>query len=347
MTQKKLQLPFFIGLLIIVMVLAFFIFKPFISTIAVAGMLAVIIHPFHERFTRMLKGHVAIAALLSVVFAAVCILVPLTFIGTQVFMETRELYLSLTSNSGNYFGLIDSLITQPLRAFIPDFNLDLSSYLQQALGWIVGNLGILFSGTVQTILHLFLGFIALYYFLKDGPRFTQAIIELSPLSDNFDRAILQRLVTAVNSVVKGSLLIALIQGLLSGFGFWIFGVPSPALWGTMAAIGALIPGVGTTIVIIPAVLYLYFSGHAIEAVGLLLWGATAVGLIDNLLHPQLVGKGANIHPLFVLFSVLGGITLFGPMGFFLGPLVLSLLYALVDIYRMLILKNGSRRTASV
>lgn len=347
MTQKKLQLPFFIGLLLVVIVLAFFIFKPFIATLAVAGMFAVIIHPFHVRFTKILKGYDGIAALLSVLFVAVVVLVPLTFIGTQVFMETRDLYFSLTSHGENYFGLIDSFITQPVRAYLPDFHLDLGSYLQQALGWIVGNLGILFSGTIQTILHLFLGFIALYYFLKDGKRFTKAIIELSPLSDNFDIAIMQRLMVAVNSVVKGSLLVALIQGLLSGFGFFIFGVPSPALWGTMAAIGALIPGVGTTIVLIPAVLYLYFTGNTAQAIGLLIWGSTAVGLIDNLIGPHLVGKGANIHPLFVLFSVLGGIALFGPLGFFLGPLVLSLLYALVDIYRLLILKHGPRGTVSV
>lgn len=345
MTQKKLQLPFFIGLLLIVMVLAFFIFRPFIATIAVAGMFAVIIHPYHERFTKMLKGHVGIAALLSVVFAAVLILVPLTVLGAIVFMETRELYISLTTNGGDYFGLFDSIITQPIRNIIPEFNPDLSSYLQQALGWIVTNLGVIFSGTVQTILHVFLGFIALYYFLKDGPRFTRALVELSPLADNYDQEIFSRLTRAVNSVVKGSLLIALIQGVLSGFGFWIFGVPSPALWGTMAAIGALIPGVGTTIVLIPAVLYLYFTGEVIPSIGLLIWGATAVGLIDNLLGPQLVGKGANIHPLFVLFSVLGGIALFGPLGFFLGPLVLSLLYALVDIYRLLILKKAPSSNA--
>jgi len=340
MTPKKLQQPFFIALLLMVMVLAFFILRPFIATVAVAGMFAVILHPFHKRFSALLKGHEAIASLLTVIFAAVLILVPLSVLGTRVFMETRDLYLAITSHGGNYFTLFDSVITQPIRSVFPGFNPDISSYLQQALGWVVGNLGVLFSGTLQTLLHLFLGFIALYYFLKDGKRFTQAVIDLSPLSDNYDREILRRLNMAVNSVIKGSLFVALIQGLLSGFGYWIFGLPSPALWGTMAGLGALIPGVGTTIVLIPAVLYLFFSGETISAIGLLIWGSTAVGLIDNLIGPQFVGKGANIHPLFVLFSVLGGIVFFGPLGLFLGPLVLSLLYALVDIYRLLILKSN-------
>jgi len=342
MTAKKLQLPYFITLLLVVVVLAFFIFRPFLATLAVAGMIAVIIHPFHERFTKILKGHAGIAALLSVLLVAIGILVPLVFLGALVFMETRDLYFSLTSNGGNYFGLFDTLVTQPVRSYIPEFNPDISSYLQQALSWIVANLGILFSGTIETILHLFLGLIALYYFLKDGKRFTKALIELSPLADSHDEEIMKRLTVAVNSVVKGELIIALTQGVLSGFGFWLFGVPSPALWGTMAAIGALMPGIGTTIVIVPAVLYLLFTGNTLHAVGLSLWGATAVGLIDNLLGPHLMGKGANIHPLFVLFSVLGGVAFFGPLGFFLGPLVLSLLYALIDIYRMMILKNGKR-----
>jgi predicted PurR-regulated permease PerM len=178
--------------------------------------------------------------------------------------------------------------------------------------------------------------------LKDGRRFVKSLIALSPLADKYDQQIFDRMTVAINSVLRGQLFVALIQGFLSGLGFYIFGVPNPALWGTVAAVCALVPGVGTSLVLIPVIAYLFLSGSYLPAFGETIWGAFGVGLIDNLLGPTLVGKGARVHPLFILFSVIGGIVLFGPMGFLLGPLTVSLLYALLDIYELLILKPKVR-----
>jgi predicted PurR-regulated permease PerM len=131
------------------------------------------------------------------------------------------------------------------------------------------------------------------------------------------------------------LLIALTQGFVSGIGFAIFGVPSATLWGSMAAVGSLVPGVGTAIVIAPMVMYLLVTGSTVAAIGLAIWGIIAVGMVDNFLGPILVGRGVRIHALFILFAVIGGVQYFGPLGFILGPLVLSLLYALLDIHRVM------------
>jgi len=117
-------------------------------------------------------------------------------------------------------------------------------------------------------------------------------------------------------------------------------VPSAILWGVIAAITALIPGFGTSLVIIPAILYLFLTGHIVQAVGLVIWGALAVGLIDNFLGPKLVGRGMHLHPLLVILSVLGGAALFGPIGFLLGPLCLGLFLTLFDIYFYLSKKSG-------
>ena len=104
----------------------------------------------------------------------------------------------------------------------------------------------------------------------------------------------------------------------------------------LAAIAALIPSVGTALVFVPAIILLFISGQIFAAFGLLLWGALAVGLIDNFLGPKLIGRGMHLHPLLVLFSVLGGIVFFGPIGFVLGPIILSLLFALLDIYSYMV-----------
>jgi len=104
------------------------------------------------------------------------------------------------------------------------------------------------------------------------------------------------------------------------------------LWGSVTAIAALIPGVGTSLVLIPAILFLFISGRFFPGFGLLIWGAGAVGLVDNFLGPKLVGRGMRMHPFIILLSVLGGIGFFGPVGFLLGPLTISLFFAFFEIY---------------
>jgi len=140
----------------------------------------------------------------------------------------------------------------------------------------------------------------------------------------------------VNSVVKGSLIVGVVQGVLTGVGFALFGVPNPALWATIAAIASLIPTIGTGLVLIPGISYLFLVGASSNAIGLIIWGVFAVGLVDNFLGPKLIERGVKIHPFLILLSVLGGIGLFGPIGFLAGPLILSWLFALLDMYPALI-----------
>jgi predicted PurR-regulated permease PerM len=168
--------------------------------------------------------------------------------------------------------------------------------------------------------------------LRDGQRLRALAIVVSPFADTDDESILNKLHLAINSVFKGSLMIAIIQGFLTALGFVVFGIPNFVFWGTIAGICALIPTLGTSLVIIPGVLYLLLNGFSLQAFGLFIWGACAVGLIDNLLGPKLIGKNIAVHPLLVLFSVLGGISFFGPVGFILGPLFVTLFFALIEIY---------------
>src|SRR6185295_6432156 len=122
---------------------------------------------------------------------------------------------------------------------------------------------------------------------------------VSPLADNYDEKIFKKLKQAIRSVVVGSLVVGVIQGTLTGLGFFIFGVPNPALWGSIAVVAALIPGIGTSLVLIPGILYLFFVSTHLHALGLLIWGILAVGLIDNLLGPMLVNRGVHIHPFLI------------------------------------------------
>lgn len=342
-TNSTLRYIFFYLLLLAVGALTFYIFLPYFITLAMATTFAVVCQPLYQAIRRIVKNRDAIAALITILITAILVLAPLTLLGMKVVQEAATLYDSIneegTLTSGNFIGTIEEMIESQVQIYVPSFDLDLETVSRQSLTWFSSHIGPFFANTLQLILHFFLGIVAFYYLLKDGEKFIDRVIDLSPLQDKHDRTIFSRLSLAINSIIKGSLLIALIQGILSGVGFTIFGVPSAALWGSLAAIGALVPGVGSAIVIAPVVGYLFFMGHTGAAIGLIVWGALAVGTIDNFLGPLLVGRGVRIHPMFILFAVIGGIEFFGPLGFILGPLVLSLLFALLDIYKMMTAKQ--------
>jgi predicted PurR-regulated permease PerM len=344
MINRKSQLKFLLILLAGALLLASFIFSPFLAPLSLAAVFAVVLQPLYIKILRKFGDRASLAALVAVLIAVICILVPLTLIGTQIFGEAGQLYSSL-ADSNNQTNLIATTV-QDLgqwfaniypgsETFFNNLSADLDVYAKRGLEWLLGHLGAALSSVSALLLDLFIFFVALYYLLRDGQQLKQELISLSPLEDKDDEIVFGNLESAVNSVVKGSLTIALIQGALTAIGFTIFGVPSGVLWGTVAAVAALIPAVGTSLVILPAIIYLFLSGHTAPAVGLLIWGALAVGLVDNLLGPKLMGKGMRLHPLLVLLSVLGGIAFFGPIGIFLGPLTLSLLFAFIKIYSYL------------
>ncbi len=321
-----------------IFILTFFIFEPFLIALSLAAVFALALQPLYQRILGRMPTWPGISALITILICVVCLFAPLTFIGIEVVGEAQELYSSLSDGSGKTsLSTVVEYGEGVVRQYIPgmeyaNLSASLDEYVKEGLGFVTGHLGSIFSSLAQLLLSLFIFLIGLYYLLSDGPKLKHAIIELSPLADADDKTVFDRLELAVNSVVRGNLAVALIQGILTGVGFTIFGVPNGILWGVVAAMAALIPGVGTALVILPAVAFLFIVGSTISAVGLLIWGVFAVGLIDNFLGPRFMGRGMELHPLLVLLSVLGGIALFGPAGIFLGPLSISLLFSLLSIY---------------
>lgn len=344
MEVQKVQLYFFFIFFAAIFALSFTIFLPYLGILAATAAFAVVFYPTFKRIHRIV-GYESLAAFLSVLVALVIILVPLGFFGMLAFEEARDLYFQITYGGGDSAASFTQFIENKIYAMFPNANLDLEGYARQILERVVQNLGGIFAGLAQTLVAVLLGLIGFYYFLKDGDRLSKALIGLSPLPDEYDDEIAKKLSAAVNSVIKGTLIIATIQGVLTGIGLAVFGVPNPALWGSVAAIAALIPGVGTAIVLAPSIVYLFMFSSQTAAIGLLIWGIIAVGLIDNFLGPKLLGRGVSIHPFLILLAVLGGLEFFGALGFLLGPLVLSLLFALGQIYTHYV-KNAESLTSS-
>lgn len=342
--NEKFHLRFLLVFLAIVAVLAFFVFRPFLFSLVLAIIFAVVFQPFYQRILKILGQRQALAALISTATIIIFILTPLTFLGVQILRESQQLYFFLTENSSKdvIFNIFKDLIDKAQQLFPGasdfSFSFDTNQYLKNGTTWLLKNLGAIFSNLAQLLVNSFIFLIAFYYLLKDGQKLRKVIVELSPLGSAEDETILKKLELAINSVVKGNLIIAIIQGASTAIGLTLFGVPNPVLWGTVAAITALIPGVGTSLVLVPSIAFLFLSDKIIPAAGLVVWGVVAVGLIDNFLGPRIVGRGMRLHPLLVILSVLGGVAFWGPVGFLLGPLAISLFFALLDIYVYLLNK---------
>ena len=340
MRVDTLRPYFLLTILLVALGLVALVFFPFFAPLALAAVFSVVLRPVFTWALTLVRGSRPVASLITLVIALVCLLVPLGLITTQIALEARNVYESLTGGEGLEF--LHSVLAEVealIAPYVPGFTLNfetlaaqLGTYARQALEVVLSHAGGILSSTAGFLLSLFIFFIALYYLLKDGPALKRSVVELSPLYDTDDEFVFKKLEVAINSVVRGSLLIALIQGIIATTGYLLFGVPNAVLWGTTTAVAALIPGVGTALVLGPIVLYLTFAGATSSALGLLLWGVVAVGLIDNLLGPKLMGRSAQLHPLLILLSVLGGLAFFGPTGLFLGPLTISLFLTLLSIH---------------
>ena len=327
-----------------VIVLAVLIFLPFMTPVVLAAALAVIFGRPHRFFVRTLFGdreRSSAAALLTLIIVVVIVIVPVLLVAGKIYVETQSMYGYLTDESGrsqtiDYLNHIAELGSKTFFGLYPAYSFDsfnATSILEKVLSWLFANLDSIFSGASKFVLGVFVMFLALFYFLRDGRELKRQIIALSPLIDADDERIFSKLEKAIYSVFAGSIIVSIIQGLLTGIGFAIFGVPSPALWGSIAAVTALIPGIGTALVLVPGIIYLFLTGFTAQAIGLAIWAGLAVGLIDNFLGPVFVNRGVKIHPFMILLSVLGGFVFFGPIGFVLGPIILAFLFALLEIYR--------------
>lgn len=335
---------FFFGVLLTVMVLAILMFLPFLTPVVLAAALAVVFGSLHRWVVKRVfknRERSSFAALITLAIIAAIVIVPAFFVVGQIYSEIQMMYGYLIDegNRSTFIRHLNSwsdLLTMRLFSIFPDYSFDalnVTALLRRGLEWAFANLDAVFTSIAKIAFGLFIMLLALFYLLRDGRELKRQVIALSPLGDADDERILRRMQQAVYAIFAGSIAVGIIQGTLTGIGFWIFGVPSPAFWGFIAAIAALIPGIGTSLVIVPGILYLILTGSGGPAVGLTVWGLLAVGLIDNLLAPIFINRGIKIHPFMVLLSVLGGLAFFGPIGFVLGPIVLALLFALLDIYR--------------
>lgn len=337
--NRVVEYVFFFAILLASGYLVLTVLAPFVTALALAVIIVTICYPLYELIeSRVYHNNKTLAAGLTTLTAVFLIILPLIFISTVFVRELVSFYQTL--GAGQELGIeryVDG-IEATIGNYIPGFTINLTNQLRDSAEWFVGNIGTIFAGTISTIFIIFISLIGSFYFFRDGREFLRILIKVSPLPDNDDTAILSKLALAVRSIATGVLLVSLLQGTLAALGFTIFGIDRAVLWGAVGAILSVIPGIGTPTIMIPGILFLFFSGSVGSAIGLLIWMIATIVVVDNIIGPQLMSRGNNLHPFIVLTAVLGGVSAFGPIGFIVGPVIVTLFLSLLEIYNQYILK---------
>jgi len=324
---------FLYTLLAIVAVLTLAIFWPFLTVVILAVAFAVVLTPIYKWIKKYVTKNIAwLASILTVILFFIVLCVPIFFVGKAVFVQVQDAYSKIvgSGDTSNFIQTIDASINKVMPE---GFTFDTQEKIAQLASSLSRNIANFFASTFKTIVMFILMLLTIFYLLRDGPEWKRNLLLLFPISEKNTHQILDTMKSAINRIFKGSFLIAIVQGLLMAIGLTIFGVPNAAVWGVVAGMSSFIPTLGTSIVSVPAILFLFFTAGPLYALGMLLWSIIMVGTIDNILSPYVISKDTDISSLFILLSILGGISLMGPIGIFIGPLVLSLLYSLVSIYK--------------
>ena len=347
--RRDVLTPLLLALLVI-LVLAFQVFRPFILDFAVAASVALLLGPAHSRLGRALGGRPTLAAGLLILVTTLVILVPvglsLNLLARQalVFFEwarprlqAAELEQVLERALAERLPAVRDWVAQGESGFAPIVSRALSELAGLANALLQGAV----AGFTQALFHLLLFLLMLFFLLKDGARLRDELRPISPFSEVQERQIFDHLGKTVKGALQSMVVVPLAQGILAGIGFLIFGVPSPFAWGAAVILAAMVPLLGSPLGWVPACVYLFLSGQAWPAVGLLAYGTVVISGIDNVIKPLLLQGTARIHPLLGFLSILGGVLAFGVSGFLVGPVVLSLVLSAIRIYRMDVLRPGA------
>jgi predicted PurR-regulated permease PerM len=334
-------LPLLVCLMAIA-ILGFVVFGPFLVTFAVAASTALLLGPAYERLARATGGRSSVAAAAVVLLCAA--LPTLLILAYAALLRTQARALLESAAPLLRPGAAEQWWAKTLAARYPSLPAPpLSEVLRRVAA---GGSDLLREGAVRlgdTLLHLALFFMMLFFLLRDGPALGAGIRGVSPFSRAQENDMVRHLYATVRAGMLALVLVPVAEALTAMVGFVIFGLPGPVLWGAMVGFAGLIPLVGTPLAWVPAGLYLLATGPAWRGIGLLLYGLGVIGMVGHIVKPLVLRGGAQIHPLLGFLAILGGMFAFGPAGLIVGPVILSLAMSALRIYRYDILRwRGGR-----
>lgn len=333
---------FFLAVLIGMFALMWLVFKPFVIFMVTGVFVAVLALPIDKFWERMLPNRVS--AFMTMFTLLIIIAGPLVGLGFALAGDAQELTAQL--EDGGIDGYVDdalnsTAVQDALAQAYPNNSTDernatVLAEVEKGKDLAIDYLAQFVTDMVKGIPDFFIGLTVIlfvvYYVLTDGERLVGYMRRALPLPAKQVTYILGEARNGLNGVFVGQILTSLIQGALGGIGFLIAGLPGAIIWAAVMAILSLLPVIGAFLVWVPGAIFLLATGDIWQGVFLIGWGVIVVSQIDNLIKPKLIGDRADIHPLFVLIGVLGGVAAFGFIGLFLGPLIVGVTLSILKVW---------------
>lgn len=301
-TFKKYSKYLFLGIFLIITLLAFLVVKSFVTSILTSIVLSYLFYPWYKKLTNLIKNR-SIAALIMVIFLIIIIIIPTFFIINSLVKESLPLYTYIRSNQLNLTPEIQNALNKIVQYMINEAS---------SLAFTIP----------KFLLHAFVTLFLFFYFLRDGERLIREIKSLIPLNEKHKEHVVNEFKNVTYAIVYGLILVGLIIGVLATLGFYIFKLSNPILWGLITILVSVLPGIGNWIVWFPAGVIKIIQGDLFNGIGLLIYGFIFISGVEVILKPRFIGKKSNIHPVLIVLGVFGGIQLLGFIGLFFGPLIL-------------------------
>jgi predicted PurR-regulated permease PerM len=340
-------------LLIAAISLAFaWILWPFSGAVLWGTIIAILFAPLQRWLCRAMRQRRTLAALVTLAIIVVIVILPVTLVTASLVHEASVVYARFQSGElspGQFFQRLYEALPNWVVGLLNRFELTNLGTVQERLsaGLMKGtqlvatqaiNIG---QNTFDFLVSLFVMLYLLFFLLRDGDQLSRRIREAIPLRAEHRHALFERFTVVVRATVKGSIVVAILQGLLGGLIFWLLGIHAALLWAVLMALLSLLPAVGAGLVWFPVAIYFLATGSVWQGIVLIAYGVLVIGLVDNVVRPFLVGQDTRMPDYVILVSTLGGIAILGINGFVIGPLVAAMFMAVWDIF------SASQRGAPV
>ena len=342
--SPALQAKSFVVLITAVSVAFAWILWPFYGTVFWAVVLAIVFAPLYRRLCMAMHEKPTMAALATVLVILLVVILPLAIVTGLVVQEAAAVYqrvesgdLSFSSYLQQIFDALPPWLTGLLDRYgltsMAEVRERFSAGITRSIQFIATHAVTAGQNAFELIVNFFLMLYLLFFFVRDGRAVTAAIRDAIPLRKDLERDLFIKFRDVIRATMKGNVVVAVVQGALGGFIFWVLGIHPPVLWAVLMAFLSLLPAVGTALVWLPVAIYLLVTGAVWQGVALIAFGVLVIGLVDNVLRPILVGKDTKLPDYMVLMSTLGGMTIFGLNGFIIGPVIAALFIAVWSTLR--------------
>ena len=337
---------FLLILFLVVLYFVFRIFQPFLMPISLAVILATLCYPVFDWTCQRLRNKRSWAALLTCIWVTASIIIPFVILVILLAGEVTEVYQQFQRRleSGDWQDLLnlqDNRFVRPFADWIGQYidlgDIDLigslGAALQQVSLFFLRQSTAILSGLFRVTVDFLIMLVCMFFLFRDGNQLMKMLKTWAPLSEHYQRLIINKFQEVTSATVIGTLLTAVAQGVAGGLLYWVVGIPNPLFWGCLTAFFSLVPVVGTAMVWCPWAIYLFLTQSVLQGI-ILVAGGLLVGVMDNVLRAFFIEGKAKMHTLIVFLAIMGGIGYFGIVGMILGPIIVALGLTCLELYKM-------------